>query len=549
MQRRFFKWLYLVMLLVAVPALAQEVCPANVIRSFARAGAACTDIERNHACYGNGEVLGVFDDRNQDTFALVGERAGTGLMQQMIVGGMVNNELSAALMQLQSTIVNTQPGRNVAVIAFGDVTMTNEVPVRPTIRVEANGVLNVRRLPNPESGEIIVQLPLRTTVTANGITGDNNWLRVEVPDSSEIGWVSTEFILQKDGFSSLNVVDVDTPFLRPFQVFSLLTGVDDALCAGTPESGLLLQSPNIEDAIQLTINGVDMQLAGTAFLQSATGDALTIRQIDGVALLQVNMTTYYAVAGSEITVSIAADSAQTIPFDADSMLGVPVNNLNYRVRIPDPLAQTEIDAEIAELTAEPPAMMVDMSDRPQVCVRVTSTRAIFYAGPGTFHEVIRNVNANTRVYPALRLTDSSGVTWWQLNNGHWILASLVESEGDCDEIPVTELVAPPTYNHLRLETCDTANGPIRTGQYVTVEFVDGGWETFAEARDADRIDPGRITANTQRLYVSADAPQLVQPERYYRSFTAQWYAQPGTYRIVGNRLHYTVICDITVPLG
>ena len=66
MQKRFFKWIYLLMLLVAVPALAQEACPANVIRSFARAGAACTDIERNHACYGNGDVRGVFDSRNQD---------------------------------------------------------------------------------------------------------------------------------------------------------------------------------------------------------------------------------------------------------------------------------------------------------------------------------------------------------------------------------------------------------------------------------------------------------------------------------------------------
>ena len=135
------------------------------------------------------------------------------------------------------------------------------------------------------------------------------------------------------------MVDVDTPFLRPFQVFNLSTGVDDAQCNGTPESGILLQSPNIEDAIQLTINGVDMRLAGTAFLQSASGDALTVRQIDGFSFLDVNMTTYYAVAGSEVTVSIASDTAQTIPFDESAMVGVPVNNLNYRVRIPDPLAQ------------------------------------------------------------------------------------------------------------------------------------------------------------------------------------------------------------------
>jgi hypothetical protein len=239
----------------------------------------------------------------------------------------------------------------------------------------------------------------------------------------------------------------------------------------------------------------------------------------------------------------------TIPFDAAKMVGLPVNNLTYRVRVPQPLTQEEIDARITALTTVPTPVPPQARFVIPRCIRTTTRTTLLYAGPGTFHEVIRELRANTRIYPVLRLTDTGDVTWWQLNNGHWMLASRAESEGNCGEIPVTEIVAPPTYNHLLLETCDTDNGPVRAGQYVTIEFVAGSWKTQSEALTALRVDPGRITTNEERHYVRVSDPFEVSEDRWYRSFTTQWYAQPGTYRIVGNRAHYTVICDITVPLG
>ncbi|MDQ7028036.1 MAG: hypothetical protein Q9P44_21040 [Anaerolineae bacterium] len=135
-----------------------------------------------------------------------------------------NDEYAVALMQLQLSLINTQPGRNVSVIAFGDVTLTNQVPVRPTILIESTGLLTLRTLPDIEA-DMIEQYPLRTTVTANGLYSDGGWLRVEVPDTSEIGWVSLDIITTNGDINSLNIVDVDTPFLRPFQLMSLSTGI------------------------------------------------------------------------------------------------------------------------------------------------------------------------------------------------------------------------------------------------------------------------------------------------------------------------------------
>ena len=153
------------------------------------------------------------------------------------------------------------------------------------------------------------------------------------------------------------------------------------------------------------------------------------------------------------------------------------------------------------------------------------------------------------MYPVLRLSDSDGVTWWQLSNSHWMLANQANSEGDCPDVPGTEVIEVPDFNVLVLETCDTSNGPIRAGQWVQIEFTIGSFRTLGEAEQAFYIDRGRVTVNNQWIYVSAGAPFKVADERFYRKFYSSWYAESGTFRIIGSRLTYSVICDVTVPVG
>jgi hypothetical protein len=545
-------FLCLLFLLFVIPAvIAQEACPANVIRAFARAGAACTELERNQVCFGNGTVQGVFDSRASDSFALVGERADVGLMQQLIVSS--ETEYSIASMQLQMSLINTETGSNVSLLAFGNVTLSNQVPVRPLVPVEATGVMNIRALPDIDA-DILAQYPLRTTVMANGILVEGDWLRVQIPDTSEIGWLTREFVTTTGDLSNLNIVDVDTPFLRPYQLMSLVTGQDDAQCAGTPESGILLQSPNLTEAVEMTLNGLEMRLSGTVFVQAVPDSLMLLQQIEGNSLIRLGNERRWIVAGAEIALPLdtsltVTSLANASPLTVDNLAGVPVNNLNYRVSIPKALTQTAIDTQIAALDSVPLVVANDSMMNSERCNRIVSGRAILYAGPGTFYEVIREINRGTRLYPVLRLTDTDGVSWWQLSNGHWMLASEAEITGNCGEIPVTEIVQAPYYNTLVLETCDMLNGPIRAGQYVDIQFTDGGWETIGEALRAPQIDPGRVTVNQESLWVYADDPIQVQPERYYRLFHTSWYAQAGTFRIIANRLSYSVICDITVPLG
>jgi hypothetical protein len=291
-------------------------------------------------------------------------------------------------------------------------------------------------------------------------------------------------------------------------------------------------------------------------VQAVPDGTMLLQQIEGNLLIRLGNESRWIVAGSEIALPLDAGLnvtgiASATPITIDNLAGVPINNLNYRVSLPDALPQSEIDRQIVALEAEPLVVSNDSVMSRERCNRVAGSRVTLYAGPGTFYEVIREISGGTRLYPVLRLTDSAGVSWWQLSNGHWMLASEAEITGNCREIPVTEVVAPPRYNILVLETCDMLNGPIRAGQYVDIQFTDGGWETIVEALEAPNIDPGRVTVNQEYLWVYADAPVQVssEPERYYRLFHASWYAQAGTFRIIGSRLSYSLICDITVPLG
>jgi hypothetical protein len=106
---------------------------------------------------------------------------------------------------------------------------------------------------------------------------------------------------------------------------------------------------------------------------------------------------------------------------------------------------------------------------------------------------------------------------------------------------------------LSLETCETTNGPLRARQQVRIEFTPPAFDNRGEARDAPRIDPGRISIGA-RMY-RAEVTDMVQlgtvgvDDRYLRTFYITWTAVPGTHRIVGDRLSYEPICTLVVPVS
>ncbi len=551
---------FFVFLLFPSLALAQTDCPASVLLALARAGAACSGVERNQACYGNGTVTATLQSSVSDAvFSQPGHMADLAALQKIGVGGFDAAEFSVATLQVQANLPDKEQ-RSVTMLLFGEAEITNLVPPLPELTITSTGTLNVRTLPEADA-DILATLPLRGTATANGRTDDNLWLRV-ITRNNVLGWASLENLTVDGDITTLNVMDATTPFYRPFQVMHLVTGTDDTLCEGTAESGVLVQTPNPTNPVTLLMNGgISLRLAGTAYINITvpgvySGDALTIHVLDGNAEVQAMTSVQFVPAGSRTHIDtgddylIVSGPSLAEPYDTGELQFLPINNLPYRFVIPQPLAQDAIDAAAAawfapDATPVPPVV----EEGPDQCRHETRRSDSLWAGPGTFYEVVNEIRAGVRVDPVLQVTDAAGDDWWQLRGGNWILASAVETTGNCEDIPVTTFVQAPRYNELSLETCETTNGPLREGQYVEITFVPPAWHTYEDAYIAPRVDPGQITVDSQALYVYADDVLEIAEDRYIRVFETYWTATAGSHRIVGERLHYIITCNLTVPVG
>jgi uncharacterized protein YgiM (DUF1202 family) len=515
-------------------------CPTQVILAMARAGSACRDLEPDQACAGNGTVNASFQPNLGDlTFGAPGERVPVNALAYIQTVN-ASEAWSVALMQIRADLPATEQ-RSVTLLAFGDVTLENNVPPLPELTVSARAVMYIRATPN-ERGEILREMGLRETLTANGRTEDNVWVRVLIPGTSDLGWVSTGVITAERTIGSLAVVDETTPFYYPFQIVTLHTGQDDAWCAEAPASGLLIQTPNTETEVTITINGITLHLAATVFLQ---GDQMDV--LDGYAEIEAGETTVFVPAGTSahLTAQAAAE-----PYDPVRVAVLPVNNLPYRFALPDPLTAEQITALTTEHFAQPePPLTVEQIEFSTPCTRRVRQNVNLWAGPGMYYEVVSSLNAGSRVQPVLQVQDSTGQDWWQLRTTAWIPAYQVESTGNCGPIPIAEYAPPPTTNHMVMETCTTTNGPLRPDQAVTFEFVPPGYPTVEEAIQAPRVDRGRVTVGNERLWVQASGPIQVAEERFLVTYTATWTAVPGSYRVVADRLTYELLCNITVPLG
>ncbi|MBI5670505.1 MAG: hypothetical protein HZC41_21135 [Chloroflexi bacterium] len=544
---------------VSFPAASQTtpVCPPEVLLSLARSGSACLGLERGQACIGNGATHTTgFSGAASDLapFEKPGDKREARLIAS-VQAQPVDSGISTILLITRANLTEAEE-RGVFLFLFGEATLSNEVQPQTELTGYARGALTIRRTPATD-GDIMARMAINQAVSANGRTKDGAWLRVNVPNTNDLGWVAAELVALQGDVVSLTVVGVAEPVLQPFQAIRLSSG-ETVYCGGMLASGLLVQTPNTFTSAELTINGAAVRLAGTFFLQA--GQSLLIHALDGWAEVTANGTTEFVPAGAQVVVSLNAQRvasgppSQAEPYGVSRLAALPVNNLPTRIQVATPLSAEEIVrqreafyAAVVEATPEPVA-----PSNNRACRRIVRRDTVLWGGPGEFYEAVNEVDAGTRVNPVYQTTDPDGEVWWQLDNSNWIPVAQVVQSGDCRRIPVQPVVQPPLVNTLSLETCKTSNGPLRAGQQVTIEFIPQAFDNYGEARDALRIDPGSVAIENRVYRASATDPIPVGSaggERYIRRFYIVWQAEAGTYRIEGNRLHYRPTCTITVPVG
>ncbi len=538
--------LLLIALLGVLPVYAQPTCPTETLLSFSRAASTCYALESEQACIGGAEVTALdFDGQAVDGFRQIGDRISINALHQLTLNSTAGS-LPIVSLNVQANLTDAEQRRSMLLL-IGTATLENQIEPLTELVVFVTGTANLRAAPQ-ENADILARAAINESMVVNGRTQDSRWLRTRLRDSNTVAWVSAE-VIRGDNLNTLSVVTGDTPLQRAFEHLRLSTG-GSVLCNGALTDGLLLQSPGVESALSLTLNDSQVDLAGTFFI-TAEADTLSIYALVGQGV--VNETFVPAGAWAQVR----GESVTVAGYAAESLLGLPLSNLPLFVRAAPPLtpaqiAQAQADAAARAAQATPPPIYNESPDT--TCRRSVRRDVALYAGPGHFYEAINELQAGSQVQPILQTTDPQGAIWYQLPDSNWIPAAQVIEQGQCSEIAVTTSIAAPLTNQLSMETCQTTNGPLRAGQRVTVYFAPPPWHTYAEARDAVRIDRGRITIGTQRYSVRADAPVLVagtlgeDNERWLRRFYTVWDAVPGTYRIEADRADYNPICTITVPI-
>jgi len=266
---------YVIFLLFSVSmkvAAQAAVCPPPVLLDFARSSSACFQLERNEACYGNGSVSATFQSDDLATaFAQAGDIASLSVLRSVTLTPS-DEDVAITSLAVQASLSDTEAS-SVAFLLYGNVTIENKVDYLAELQATAKGTLTIRSKPEA-NGDILAQLAVNKGVVVNGRSADKKWLRVIIPDSQNYGWVAAELVSSQQSIDVLSVVDVSTPVLNPFQVITVKTA-DASLCDGKVAGGVLIQTPNIEETVSMTINAVEVRLAGTAYLTTNEDEFLT----------------------------------------------------------------------------------------------------------------------------------------------------------------------------------------------------------------------------------------------------------------------------------
>lgn len=528
----------LILLLTSTSINAQPApaCPPSVLLSLARAGSACYNIANHQACFGGGMVS---TDIYVDGIALTqpGDRAEVDGLQRISVAR-IPDEISMAMLNIQADLPDAAE-KHVFVLAFGTATLENLVSPTPRQILTALGTVNIRVLPALQT-EIVARINIGQTLIGNGITADRQWLRVTIPNTDDLGWVSTDVMSSEGDINALSIVTPETILHRAFEILTIETDVDFSICDGTLPAGVLIQTPNVEQPVTLTLNNLDFKLSGTALVQGTLA-ATQIAILEGEAIINQ----VYVPAGASF------NSGSVTPIETVSA-GLPLNNLARRFELPIALTVENIAELTAAYQARVDAVEMVITLAPDTtCRRTTRSETTLWAGPGNFYEAINELPAERVIHPVLATADPDGEIWWQLRDSNWVRARLIVEAGECDPVQISDRFIPPRNNTLSLETCRTTNGPLRAGQSVRIEFRPPAFDNYGEARDAVSIDPGRIIIGADRFRASATEPIRLGTvdDRYIRTFYVEWKAVSGTFRIEGDRLTYEPICSITVPVG
>ncbi len=189
---------------------------------------------------------------------------------------------------------------------------------------------------------------------------DNSWVRIIVPETEAIGWLSGDFVQSTNGetLENLDVMEANDNYFGPMQAFYINTGTNLS-CDNVATDGLIIQTPDGVARVTILINEVTIELISlpnsnaTALIQANTIDGMTISMISGASVVSANNSSYHLSGGMATNIAMTADLQPDGEFsaptetDGANFLQIPI----LTIIPPDPVNPTNVtDASGTDVT-------------------------------------------------------------------------------------------------------------------------------------------------------------------------------------------------------
>lgn len=350
--------LFISVLVQPVYAQPTDRCPEVVTTVLETTETVCSSAGRNQACYVNSRSEAIPRPNVTDlAFDSAGDLADIASIARLELSALnvERGEWGVVLLRVQANLPDTLPGQYVTFLAFGEVSLEDRAePVVQQVLTTRTGV-NIRAQPTTTAGLLGSYGPgVSFIATGRHINSMGEaWVRVRYEaDLVTTGWVSGVGV--DSDFNTLPVVSAAAPVYEPMQAFYLRTGIGQRRCMDVPQDGVLIQTPSGLGRLTFNVNGVEMQLGSTAFLQAQPEGMLDVYLLTGGASLTAAGVTQSLRPGTFMQVTLDDDGnpvgAPSAPKPYDQAVIVPL--LPLLTLLPEPI-----------VSVPPPAQPGDDEDR------------------------------------------------------------------------------------------------------------------------------------------------------------------------------------------
>ncbi len=442
---RFFLLGSILALFSTVAAAQDRACPALQDGAIGSVSSACAEQEIHSICFGHPTVsLAWLPDAATAAFSQPGDQAASKSVDWFSTSSEDKSWGTARILfaAYPPDGLEAQPA---ALLAFGDVALfpapRTAIPaLLLDIRVAAAQGANLRAEPNTDA-QVIRTLAQRSGLKAVRLNEDGSWIQAYA-DPEEIGWISRELAAGDiDLLPSAPRDNAGAPLWFSWQAFDFRSGIDDAPCAGAADSGLLLQSNRFQPPRQFWLNGLDVRLNGTVFLQAQIDAGMSIYVLDGEASIIVPEARVVVKSGfyTQVPLSPAEDGSPMyaeIPaapsaYDYQSMLNLPIAALPYPTRVGlDPY--TIIDKR----PSDGQSPLEGMSPEAPCKITAGTFGANIRSHPDPEAPVIAVMGHRESADPMARAIGADDLLWWKLADHVWIRIDATVTGGKCSAVPL-----------------------------------------------------------------------------------------------------------------